>query len=198
MKLIKTAKNSNKLILSKREWKEMGKRAGWIKMAQKVTKKDIDYSVAPYGHITTIPSGTQVSPSTNLPQGGYWVENWENMTDTEESWARNYGFHVSEEEVKDLENQENQENQELSTEELKEAYEDSEEDIKINDDGQAFYSGKLIAEPNENYAPDFEAIREWMDKNNYYPNVWERNDHGNVSLYYINEQGKPKYLGGLV
>lgn len=63
------------------------------------TKSQIEYQAAPYGRIATIPAGTPVIPATNLPQGGFWVEPWEGMTDRAESWGRNYGFHVASDEV---------------------------------------------------------------------------------------------------
>jgi hypothetical protein len=63
------------------------------------TKSQIEYKAAPYGRIATIPAGAQVIPATNLPQGGFWVEAWEGMTDKAESWGRNYGFHVTSDEV---------------------------------------------------------------------------------------------------
>lgn len=87
---------------------------------------------------------------------------------------------------------------EMELEELREAWEESEEDIKVNEDGEAYYAGKLIAQPNESYGADFVAIREWMNKNGYFPNVWVVNDHGNVSLFSIDESGKETYRGGLV
>ena len=67
----------------------------------KVTSREIDYKAAPYGHVATIPAGTPVQPADNLPEGGYWAEDWEGMTDGEESWGRNYGFLLSDDEVED-------------------------------------------------------------------------------------------------
>lgn len=66
------------------------------------TKRDIDYDMdwCGYAHI---PAGTPVTPADNLPGiEKYWVEAWENMTETEESWLRNYGFLIRIEDV-DLE-----------------------------------------------------------------------------------------------
>ena len=63
------------------------------------TKKEIRYKSAPYGHIAIIPKGTPVIPADNLPQGGYWAEPWSGMNEQEESWQRNYGFHLTDEEV---------------------------------------------------------------------------------------------------
>lgn len=68
-----------------------------------VTKSDIEYSVAPYGVIAVIPEGTEVLPATNLPldqEKKYWVKNWRGMSEKEESWAANYGFLLSREEIK--------------------------------------------------------------------------------------------------
>lgn len=63
------------------------------------TKSQIEYQAAPYGSIATIPAGAPVIPATNLEKGGFWVEPWEGMTDRAESWGRNYGFHVTSDEV---------------------------------------------------------------------------------------------------
>jgi len=65
----------------------------------KRTQKDIDYQAAPYGRITIIPKGARLIPADNLPQGGYWVENWRGMSEKVRSWARNHGFHVTEEDL---------------------------------------------------------------------------------------------------
>ena len=99
MKLIKTASGKQTVKMNKKEWQSIGKTAGWMKSASQVTNKDIEYKEAPYGYIATIPKGTPVIDATNLPDGGYWVENWDSMSEKEESWARNYGFHVTEEDV---------------------------------------------------------------------------------------------------
>jgi hypothetical protein len=64
-----------------------------------ITKEDISYRVSGYGFTALIPKGSRVIPATNLPQGGYWVEPWQGMSDEAESWERNYGFHVTEDEV---------------------------------------------------------------------------------------------------
>jgi hypothetical protein len=64
---------------------------------QTVTTKPIEYKAAPYGFIATIPAGSKVVPADNLPDGGYWVEQWEGMTEVEEAWGRSYGFHLTEE-----------------------------------------------------------------------------------------------------
>ena len=63
------------------------------------TKKQIDYRCMPYGHIATIPAGVSVIPATNHPQGGFWVFPWKDMDDKAKSWERNYGFHVTSDEV---------------------------------------------------------------------------------------------------
>jgi len=66
-------------------------------------KYKIPYAAFPYGTIATIPAGTPVVPATNLAKGGYWVEQWDGMTDEQESWQRTYGFHVTDDEVTDAE-----------------------------------------------------------------------------------------------
>jgi hypothetical protein len=89
--------------------------------------------------------------------------------------------------------------------------------IQINDDESAYYIahgraieqiappqgqqtmrratgiGKFSDEPTDE-SQTFRLIRAWMQKNNYSPNIWKVNDHGNVELHDPN--GKP--LGGLV
>ena len=73
----------------------------------------------------------------------------------------------------------------------------ADDDIIINHNGEAYCTGKLIAKPFENN-PDFKAIANYMKKNQYWPNVWEINDHGNVSLYTVDENGNAKMVGGIV
>jgi len=70
----------------------------------RATAREIDYRVAPYGHIATIPKGTPVAEATNLPpeKKRYWCEPWEGMTEQEESWERNYGFLIEEDEVEEV------------------------------------------------------------------------------------------------
>lgn len=65
----------------------------------KRTKEEIRYEVAHQYNVTVIPVGTKVVPTHNLPKGGYWACPWDGMTPQEESWMRNYGFHILEEEV---------------------------------------------------------------------------------------------------
>lgn len=91
-----------KIKLSKNQWERIGKKAGWMKKANLVTNKDIEYEVAPYGFIANIPKGTSVIPATNLPEGGYWAEPWEGMNNKATSWERNYGFHVEDTDIEDL------------------------------------------------------------------------------------------------
>jgi len=59
------------------------------------TTKDITYDMAWCGR-AIIPKGTNLIPATNLPDGGYWADEWQNMSIKEESWYRNYGFHITE------------------------------------------------------------------------------------------------------
>ena len=99
MKIVTASNGKKKVKMSKKEWQGIGKKAGWIKTANLVVKEDIEYKAAPYGYIATIPAGTPVVPADNLPDGGYWVSDWNDMDDKAESWMRNYGFHVGEEEV---------------------------------------------------------------------------------------------------
>ena len=63
------------------------------------TRYTIDYPMLPTGMIT-IPKGTPVVAATNLPEDGYWwAQQWDNMSDTAESWQRNYGFLLNDNEV---------------------------------------------------------------------------------------------------
>ena len=101
MKLLKTASGKQTIKISHKEWTSIGKKAGWIRTAMKVVKEDISYKASPYGYIATIPKGTPVKPATNLPDGGYWAEDWEGMDEKASSWSRNYGFHLNEEDVVD-------------------------------------------------------------------------------------------------
>jgi hypothetical protein len=107
---------------------------------------------------------------------------------------------------------------ELPHEEVLAAWEDDKSSgdyIGVNDKGDAYYQGKLIV-PSEREKqmvptgkagvppewkrgastmnPDWKGIKAWCNQNNFWPNVWVGNDHGNVELYTVN--GKP--LGGLV
>lgn len=91
-----------------------------------------------------------------------------------------------------------EESQELSVEELQETWESNKEDIIVNENGNAYYAGKKICGPNKDYGTDFKAIKAWMDDNNYWPNIWTVNDHGNISLYSVNNNGVETYHGGLV
>lgn len=63
------------------------------------TARPIEYMLPFTGPTITIPAGTLVVPADNLPDGGYWAESWKGMTDAEEGHARNYGFHIRDDEV---------------------------------------------------------------------------------------------------
>jgi hypothetical protein len=65
-----------------------------------VTKADISYELFGTGKVS-IPEGTPVIPADNLPDGGWWVEPWEDMSKLAESWERNYGFLLRDDEVTD-------------------------------------------------------------------------------------------------
>lgn len=68
------------------------------------TRKRIIYRGTPSGHLCVIPAHAPVIPADNLPDGGYWVEPWmQTMPEEEDSWMRNYGFHVTEDGVEDVE-----------------------------------------------------------------------------------------------
>jgi len=100
-KVKKIARHTIKM--SKKEWTSIGKKAGWMdEEVVKVVKKDIKYQAAPYGYITTIPKGVAVHPATNLPEGGYWAEEWDGMDEKARSWFDNYGFHLLESDVEEF------------------------------------------------------------------------------------------------
>ena len=69
----------------------------------KITKKEIIVKLNGRGNPTVIPKGTGVVPATNLPKPTtFWVEPWDDMTELEESWMRNYGFLVTKNQVEDF------------------------------------------------------------------------------------------------
>ena len=68
--------------------------------------------------------------------------------------------------------------------------------VMVNDDGSAHYvAHDTVMEdiPKVN-GETFVGIREWMNKNSFWPNIWSVNDHGNVTL----RGHKGQDLGGLV
>jgi hypothetical protein len=79
----------------------------------------------------------------------------------------------------------------ITDEEAQRLYSDQSDAISINDKGEAFYCGRAIidAAPEENN-PNYMGIRRWMDAHEYYPDVWEYNDHGNATLLSINIKGE--------
>lgn len=60
------------------------------------TDKPIEYNSLPYGFITTIPTGTNLAPASNLPDYKskklFWAKAWKGMNTKEKSWMNNYGF----------------------------------------------------------------------------------------------------------
>lgn len=82
----------------------------------------------------------------------------------------------------------------LTLAELVEAWDSSEQDVHVNAVGIAFHCGRRIAGPDFNGNPDFAAIKAWCDRENYWPNVWVSNDHGNIELYTLDGES----MGGLV
>jgi hypothetical protein len=70
-----------------------------------VTKNDIQYGTSS-GKVFTIPKGTDVMPSHNLPEDGYWAcfpeEYLEKQGDEFNSWHRNYGFFIHSNEVENV------------------------------------------------------------------------------------------------
>lgn len=67
----------------------------------KRTKYEIEYHCGWVGNIL-IPKDTPAIRATNLPKADgiwYWAEPWTGMSETAESWHRNYGFLLSKNEV---------------------------------------------------------------------------------------------------
>jgi len=71
------------------------------------TAAPITYFAAPYpGRIAVIPAGTTVTLAKNLPPRSdgvkqYWCKGWRGMDEEARSWKENYGFLLTEHEVKD-------------------------------------------------------------------------------------------------
>ena len=99
----------------------------------------------------------------------------------------------------------------LSHSEILKSWEEDEssgEFIGITDDGNAYYHNKLIVPAKREQlqvgmrwhkskspgSPDWDGIKAWCKTHQYFPRVWETNDHGNLSLYDTNGN----YLGGLI
>ena len=69
---------------------------------------------------------------------------------------------------------------------------DPENDIFINDDWlTAYYAGKQIVAVDDPHEIDA-AIRDWMEKNTYWPSVWWVSDHGNVHPYKLEAAAPPE------
>jgi hypothetical protein len=88
----------------------------------------------------------------------------------------------------------------MSPDELQSTWEDDKqgEYIQINPDDSVVYvaHGRAMEQiaPKGSGRDMFRLIGSWMKANQYFPNIWQVNDHGNVELY--SKSGKP--LGGLV
>lgn len=57
-----------------------------------------------------------------------------------------------------------------------------EHDVVIQPNGDIYSDGKLITHANDDWDLDREAIEEWMQVNQFWPNVWMLSDHGNLHL----------------
>jgi len=170
MKIVTAANGKQTIKMSKKEWMNIGKKAGWespefFEKKAKQTKK------------------SQIIPDDGYADGGepYTDEEMDLMEREKPKWG-----------------QKTVPKKELPFEEIQDYWEGSEDDVKINDKGEAFCSGKLIAKPKPDGNADYYAIWKWMKDSKYYPNVWEINDHGNVSLLSLGWNGSVTYLGGIV
>lgn len=87
----------------------------------------------------------------------------------------------------------------LSLEALQDLWSSNEDDIHINlTNGHAYYNQRLIVPGDDDSNPDYPAIWQWMQDQQYWPNIWEVNDHGNIELVSIDRNGTVAYHGGLV
>jgi len=71
--------------------------------------------------------------------------------------------------------------------------------VQIDDDGSAHFVAhgramEQIAPRGTDSDEVFALIKDWTDRSQYWPNIWQVNDHGNVTLYDCNGND----LGGLV
>jgi len=79
----------------------------------------------------------------------------------------------------------------ISPEELQSMWEEDKrgEYIQINPDDSVVYVAhgkameKIVAYPSTRGKYKFNIIGRWMRKNQFSPNIWQVNDHGNVELY---------------
>lgn len=76
------------------------------------------------------------------------------------------------------------------SDESQEAYEqmcsdtDTGECYVIGDNGAVAYNGKILFEVDpDDHDATFRRIREHMEEQQYWPNVYSVNDHGNVTLH---------------
>jgi len=87
----------------------------------------------------------------------------------------------------------------LSTEDLAEMWREDEEGeyVAVNDNGEAFHiaHGSRMEQIQPMYGNLFAGIRAWMAKRQYWPNVWQINERGNLELL---NSSTGKSLGGLV
>jgi len=70
-------------------------------------------------------------------------------------------------------------------------WEPDEEDIYIGDDrGREVvsYAGKIILRSEGGEPVPYADIRAWMERSNYWPNVWRISDHGNLHLVNVYEE----------
>lgn len=62
--------------------------------------------------------------------------------------------------------------------------------VTINEKGEIYFCGKWIAQINSELSRDqaFELIRSHMDAQGYFPDIYEVNDHGNVTLLSLEDK----------
>ena len=72
------------------------------------------------------------------------------------------------------------------------------DDIFIQPEGRlgaqsaAYSGGKLIAGPTNDYRKLERDIQKWMQRNGWFPNVWNVDDHGGIELYQFENSNKKR------
>lgn len=127
----------------------------------------------------------------------YYTDDKQDAIDTAKTMLQLYQNQGFETETKPIGNiKETQ----ISTEQLQQMWEEDQqgEYIQINPDNSVYFiangrAKEQITSGNTEQQP-FHMISMWMKKNNFFPNVWQVNDHGNIEL--MDKSGNT--LGGLV
>jgi len=71
-------------------------------------------------------------------------------------------------------------------------YHPDEDDIFITQERNGRMYVSQLEETFDDYDEMDEAIRDWMNRHSYYPNVWEVSDHGNIHMYSLSKSKMKK------